>query len=70
MSEILHLVPRLLSGRFPVDVHTGHPEVGGFEVHIWQTAARDEGMAVHLPSLSALYRFFRDVDCNNRGGLK
>jgi hypothetical protein len=57
---ISFLAPRKVNGR-PVDIHPADPEVGGFEVCVWQNEARDDGLIVHLPDLGQVFRFLRDL---------
>ena len=57
---ISFLTPRRVNG-FPVDIHPADPEFGGFEVCVWQTEARHEGLMVHLADLGQVFRFLRDL---------
>jgi hypothetical protein len=67
MSNIYPLIPRLLSGRYPVEVYRCNPEVGGVEIRIWSDRARTRlGMVAHKSDLGETYRFLLNFDRNHR----
>lgn len=49
--SVTHLIPRHIPGGGIMDVSRGHPEVGGFDVILWTSEDRDEGMMLNLPNL-------------------
>lgn len=67
MSNIHPLIPRLLSGRFPVEIYRCHPEVGGVEIRIWSDRAKTKmGMIFHKEDMGATFRFLQDFDRSHR----
>jgi hypothetical protein len=66
--SIAYLLPDALNG-FPVDVTAADPAIGGFDLLIWRDANRDDGIMVHVDTISDVHRFFREVQ-SYLGGAK
>lgn len=66
-ANVIPLAPRRLLNR-PVDIFPAETEVGGFEVIIWQNDYRDDGLMMHVPDLSSVYRVLREAELLMKGG--
>lgn len=52
----LHFLrPQQVAG-YPITYHQSDPEIGGIDVYVWRTQARDEGLAVHCTDWAAVHR--------------
>ena len=56
------LRPKVLSNGFVVDYLPADPEIGGIDLIIWRSNARDEGFLTHCADWRAVHHFMRGVE--------
>lgn len=59
--SVVELLPKTVAG-LPVDYHRADPEIGGIEVIIWSSAARDDGICFTVATAFEAHRVLRDLE--------
>ncbi len=65
----LHFLrPQTVAG-FPIKYHQADPEIGGIDVFIWRSQARNDGFAVHCKDWAAVHRLVDAIRTSTEGAI-
>jgi hypothetical protein len=64
---VIPIFPAQLSNGNYLQLYPAHPEVGGFDVYIWDNDDCDGGYYIHVADMAGAFKLLRTIKAELRG---